>query len=134
LLRAFGWFVVADSLLLVALTLSKHYFGLSFGGSYDVIVNGLYCLLFASGAWYTFRVQRPRALPPDDQQVAVRLQSLGLSAREREIAQLAVEGLSNHDIAEALFISPKTVENHLYRVYQKAGVKNRVQLHLLFRS
>lgn len=133
-LQAFGWFLVADAFLILSLTLSKNYFGFSFGGFYDLIVNGLYGGLFAAGAWYSFRVQKPLALLPNDQVEATRFERFGLSARELEIARLVVEGRSNQEIATALFIAPKTVENHLYRIYQKTGIKNRVQLYRLFRS
>jgi len=58
----------------------------------------------------------------------------GISGRELEIVAGVLEGLSNHAIAERLFISPRTVEKHLYNIYQKAGIKNRLQLFNLLRS
>ena len=45
----------------------------------------------------------------------------GISGRELEIVAGVLEGLGNIAIAERLFISPRTVEKHLYNVYQKAG-------------
>lgn len=51
-----------------------------------------------------------------------------LSARETEIAALIAEGKTNAEIAADLFISQKTVETHLYNIFRKAGVTNRVQL------
>jgi DNA-binding CsgD family transcriptional regulator len=60
-----------------------------------------------------------------------RLVALGaesLTASERRVAGLAVEGRSNRDIAQELFVSPKTVENHLGRVYAKLGIGNRREL------
>jgi DNA-binding CsgD family transcriptional regulator len=51
-----------------------------------------------------------------------------LSPREREIAELAGGGLSNHDIAVQLTLSVRTVENHLHRVFQKLGVDGRSDL------
>lgn len=47
-----------------------------------------------------------------------------LSAREREILQLVVEGQSNSQIAENLCLSPKTVETYRSRVMQKLQIKN----------
>ncbi|MEJ7833000.1 MAG: LuxR C-terminal-related transcriptional regulator [Nocardioides sp.] len=51
-----------------------------------------------------------------------------LTASERRVAGLAVDGRSNRDIAQELFVSPKTVENHLGRVYTKLGIANRREL------
>jgi DNA-binding CsgD family transcriptional regulator len=52
----------------------------------------------------------------------------GISPREQEIVAYLVMGHSNKDIEDKLFISRRTVENHLYKVYRKLKVKNRVQL------
>ncbi|WP_027479405.1 helix-turn-helix transcriptional regulator [Gryllotalpicola ginsengisoli] len=51
-----------------------------------------------------------------------------LSDREREVAELAAAGLSNAAIAQRLQLSVRTVENHLYRVFQKLDVENRQEL------
>jgi len=52
----------------------------------------------------------------------------GLSRRELDVARLAVGGARNSDIAESLFISAKTVEQHLSRIFAKLGVRNRTEL------
>jgi DNA-binding CsgD family transcriptional regulator len=51
-----------------------------------------------------------------------------LTASERRIADLASQGRSNRDIAQDLFVTPKTVENHLGRVYTKLGIRGRREL------
>jgi DNA-binding CsgD family transcriptional regulator len=51
-----------------------------------------------------------------------------LTAQETQIAQLARGGLSNAEIGARLFISPRTVEYHLRKVYSKLGIKNRDHL------
>jgi DNA-binding CsgD family transcriptional regulator len=56
------------------------------------------------------------------------VQKIKLTEREKDIVEGLLEGLTNKEIAEKLFISFKTVENHLYSIYQKAEVKNRLQL------
>jgi DNA-binding CsgD family transcriptional regulator len=48
-----------------------------------------------------------------------------LTKREREIALLAAEGLTSREIAEQLFVSVRTIDNHLARVYDKLGVSGR---------
>jgi DNA-binding CsgD family transcriptional regulator len=60
---------------------------------------------------------------------ARRAQSDGaLSPAEQRVATLAAEGLSNKEIAQTLFVTVKTVETHLSRVYAKLGVRSRSQL------
>ena len=52
--------------------------------------------------------------------------SLGsLSRRETEVLRFLGEGLSNREIADRLFISPKTAEHHVGRIYGKLGLKSR---------
>lgn len=51
-----------------------------------------------------------------------------LSARERQVAELVAAGRSNRQVAAALYLSEKTVENALTRVYAKVGVRSRSQL------
>jgi DNA-binding CsgD family transcriptional regulator len=52
----------------------------------------------------------------------------GLTAAEARIAELAASGMTNRDVAAALFISPKTVEANLARIYRKLGIHSRAQL------
>jgi DNA-binding CsgD family transcriptional regulator len=51
-----------------------------------------------------------------------------LTASERRVAQLAAEGMSNRAIAQALFVTNRTVEVHLTHAYQKLGIGSRDQL------
>lgn len=51
-----------------------------------------------------------------------------LSAREREIAILAAQGLATKEIAVRLFLSARTVSNHLQNIYAKLGVSSRAEL------
>jgi DNA-binding NarL/FixJ family response regulator len=52
---------------------------------------------------------------------------LGLSAREWEVLELVAAGRSNAEIAETLFISPKTASVHVTHILDKLGVSNRVE-------
>ena len=51
-----------------------------------------------------------------------------ISKREQEIVDLILQGKSNKEIEDSLFISLSTVKNHIYNVYQKLGVNSRSQL------
>jgi len=55
-------------------------------------------------------------------------EAVPLTPREREVALLAADGVTSRDIAERLFISVRSVDNHLSRVYAKLGVSGRAQL------
>lgn len=52
-----------------------------------------------------------------------------LTAQQREIIILAARGLTNAEIGDRLFLSPRTVASHLYRAYPKLGIAGRHQLH-----
>ena len=52
----------------------------------------------------------------------------GLTATERRVADLAVEGLANKEIARTLVVTVNTVEFHLRNAYAKLGIRSRVQL------
>jgi DNA-binding CsgD family transcriptional regulator len=58
----------------------------------------------------------------------------GISPREREIITMLVKGYPNKVIGEKLFISSTTVKNHIYHIYQKTGVTNKIQLINLINS
>ena len=51
-----------------------------------------------------------------------------LTANERRVAELAAQGLTNRQVATELFLSPKTVEANLSRVYRKLGIRSRAEL------
>jgi DNA-binding CsgD family transcriptional regulator len=92
-----------------------------------------------SDGWITLHGSRPG--PPGDGRVAVvlerasgarsatvRLEAFGATAREREVATLLARGLSRAEMAEALVLSPHTVEDHVKSLYEKVGVTSRQEL------
>ncbi|MGC1209778.1 MAG: helix-turn-helix transcriptional regulator, partial [Micromonospora sp.] len=65
---------------------------------------------------------------------ALRLLRPALTAREWEVARLAAGGATSRAIADRLYLSARTVENHLQRVYSKLGVAGRAELRAALRS
>ncbi|MFW6205906.1 MAG: alpha/beta fold hydrolase [Gemmatimonadota bacterium] len=57
-----------------------------------------------------------------------------LTEREREVLDAIARGLSNDEIAAALYISPKTVRNHITRIFRKLGVERRARAIVLARE
>ncbi|MEQ1699944.1 MAG: LuxR C-terminal-related transcriptional regulator, partial [Ilumatobacteraceae bacterium] len=79
---------------------------------------------------WTTRATELRALC-DDRVVAAPIVDAGpvtLTRREREIGMLAAQGLASKEIGERLFISRRTAENHIAKVYDKLGVRTRIEL------
>jgi DNA-binding NarL/FixJ family response regulator len=79
----------------------------------DGLVEHVRSELYASGA-------RPRSTAASGVDA--------LTASERRVAAFAAEGQSNRDIAQALFVTPKTVEVHLSNAYRKLGIRSRREL------
>ncbi len=69
---------------------------------------------------------RVRRLVDRDESVE-RLEDFDLTAREREVLRLLVEGLDQREIAERLMLSPKTISTHTGHVFRKLGVHSRTQ-------
>jgi DNA-binding CsgD family transcriptional regulator len=60
--------------------------------------------------------------------VGLRQTPQGLTPTERLVAERAAAGMTNQEIAQAAFMSKKTVEANLARVYRKLGIRSRAQL------
>lgn len=73
----------------------------------------------------------PSNSPPDITEAAARF---SLSRREADVLRLVIEGHTNHEIAEALFISLSTVKTHISSIFLKTGARNRLEASLLCRK
>lgn len=110
------------------------------------IYGGLIALLFASvGIWLGLKLTKKKEtvvvkevpvkitvevpVPTREPFVLdqVKLQQLGITARELEILQLIAGGMSNREIAEKLFVSENTVKTHSSRLLDKLDAKRRTQ-------
>lgn len=58
---------------------------------------------------------------------STRANPAGLTRREVEVLSLVAEGLRNPDIAERLYLTPKTVSHHLSAIFAKLGVTTRIE-------
>jgi DNA-binding NarL/FixJ family response regulator len=75
--------------------------------------------------------QPPAAAEPSREPVAQDRRLVGLTRREREILGLVGRGMSNHEIAEHLVLSPLTAKTHVSRLFTKLDVRDRAQLVVL---
>jgi DNA-binding CsgD family transcriptional regulator len=91
-----------------------------------------------SGRWLTFHGARTEPRPGRGAETMViiepsrpqelawlRVSAYGLSEREREVVDLAVQGASTREISRALYISEYTVQDHLSNAFDKGGVLGR---------
>jgi DNA-binding CsgD family transcriptional regulator len=65
---------------------------------------------------------------PGEHAAPLRLEAYGLTSREREIATLVAEGLTTEALAERLFLSHWTVQDHLKSIFEKTGTRSRREL------
>jgi pimeloyl-ACP methyl ester carboxylesterase/DNA-binding CsgD family transcriptional regulator len=77
------------------------------------------------GEWRLFAAGRDKPAPAAVERPSA---SSGLSKREKEVAQLLAHGLSNREIAERLYLSERTVDNHVSHILAKLGFDSRVQI------
>lgn len=83
----------------------------------------------AAGRLATLMAKCPAAHTP-----ALDIKQPVLTPRERQIARMAAAGVSSKEIADQLYLSSRTVDNHLMRVYAKLGVNGRTALTASLRS
>jgi DNA-binding CsgD family transcriptional regulator/streptogramin lyase len=93
---------------------------------FQVIAVLVLALLLLSG--HHSRMKRLRLRYKSESEMHAIFTRYKISNREQEIIQLIMKGKSNKEIEDELFISIRTVKSHIYKIYQKLGVKNRLEL------
>jgi LuxR family transcriptional regulator of csgAB operon len=93
------------------------------------LVKGVQAIL-AGDLWFSRKLTKRMLLLKTDNRRDTERKIASLTSRERELLLAAASGLSNNQIAEEFSISLHTVKSHLYRVYKKINVSNRLQMTL----
>ncbi len=93
---------------------------------WNILFYTLWNILFIIYAFRFFKFEPSNLI--DIKPNEIFLKKHNFTAREREILFIMIQGKSNQEIAQKLFISLKTVKNHVYNIYQKTGAKNRIEL------
>ena len=109
-----------------------------FDHAFEIYVGAIAAVFTGLGIWLALKLSKPKVETIIvEKEVYVRsdsfllneqaLNSLNLSKRELEVLQLMAEGLSNHEIAERLYVSLSTVKTHSRNLFDKLGVARRTQ-------
>ena len=95
---------------------------------------GLIALLFTVvGIWagrkwdFNGKISSPRTTPPEVAVHSKTPEQFGITVREMEVLKKMAQGLSNQEIADALFISLNTVKTHIAALFSKLDVQRRTQ-------
>lgn len=122
----FGWFYTAVYLVLIGLT-AFQIKSLLWLNTTSLVLFNLFPFF-----WVSFVLKQPGYSVHDENFGEVPLKQVldpyQVTRREQEIARLIMQGKRNKEIQAQLHISPHTVKNHIYSLYQKLGVKSRGQL------
>ena len=96
---------------------------------YDTLATALFILVWCVNDVAIYVREMSRQENPEREKESIDpLTMYGLTPREQEIARHVVTGLSYKEIADVLNISPRTVETHVYRVFKKCSVANKMEL------
>jgi DNA-binding CsgD family transcriptional regulator len=124
-IRAFGWFNLAGYIIFFGSSALSDSFNLYVSSGALLFLNSIPIVWLKK-----FFMREYTKFSPDENLgfLDVALRNYHISHREREIMGLILQGKSNKEIEDVLFISYNTVKNHIYNLYQKLGVKSRGQM------
>lgn len=86
------------------------------------------CVVILAAVFHRYRIKHLRLQLHTRNQMDAICSKYNISKREREVLDLILKGKSNKDIEDELFISIRTVKAHIYNMYKKVGVQNRLEL------
>ena len=104
--------------------------------AFELYTGALAIVFTLLGIWLAIKLTTPKTIIVEKEIVVNSthfildekiLNELGLSKRELEVLQLMARGLSNHEIAESLFVSLNTIKTHSSKVFEKLEVQRRTQ-------
>jgi len=109
-----------------------------FNHAFEIYVGVIAAIFTGLGIWLALKLSKPKVETiVVEKEIFVRrdnfllneqaLNNLNLSKRELEVLQLMAEGLSNHEIAERLYVSLSTIKTHSRNLFDKLGVARRTQ-------
>ena len=136
LARAISPFLVLGLLLIPAAVLEDYFVSRSSATSL-VLVLPIWILLFNGlvlyyGILHFLFPKYRKGAAVDAEAVARVFSRYDVTEREEQVLVLLVQGYSNREIGEKLFISPATVRNHVHNIFQKTEVRNRIGLTRLY--
>ena len=129
--QAYSWFAIWYTIIIILNVLSLHLMPLNeiFGLFFILGYMGFHLIpvLFLHLYLQKYYVAKVENEGFTDKMSSV-IDKFGISKRETEVFELICKGMTNQEISDSLFISVQTVKDHIYRIFLKTGVKNRVQL------
>ncbi len=133
-IRAFGWAAAAAWLGRLALFVISGRGGVFFSLYVFAFFSGNVLPLIVWRAYLVKSVPPPAGASVTAGEIEGFSAAFDISRREGDVVRQVLEGKTNKEIAASLYISVQTVKDHLYRVFQKTGVRSRVQLINLVRA
>lgn len=92
------------------------------------ITSALAVALFIILSWMRTRAKLRTAQKVKKENLEKVFKKHNITQREQEIITMILDGANNKDIEKKLYISSSTVRNHIYNIYQKLGIQNRIEL------
>jgi len=132
--RLLGWSYLIGYAVYAAPYYLSYFIHLSW---YLALSPYIYYLMHLVPLYFVWRIAQLPCSPNDTEIVIPNnfesvIKRFEISNREQVVLELILKGKNNQQIADQLCISPNTVRNHIYNIYGKTRVKNRIQLRGLF--